>query len=485
MTVNYFIKCPICGTITRMRSPAGYVYSTPIRIHCGKCNTVLTGTFISDNKRIRAYYVPSNCTEVPPQDYEYYGEASGEVLCNKLEQISGTAEDVLPPKPSPVFDFMHSTSLDHLARFVDYACYVSKLSGQWDSDQMKYTLFLNQQYEYIKNNFSDSAAVLGYQLDSDFNIVQYIYSSFFYDCGGVFKLSKLKTRLIDINEHFRHLPIEALNTFISFLDSDNKLSITQRKLFDIFFSFIQIAPHVLPAIGATYYDRPTYLNQKNLGLTTCTFEDIKQFYLDAFEALADCCDVVIGLDNIEYRASHDNFKNALNMEKFRAQKKGNRIKFLDSGEFFSQTLNLRTDANELRNAIGHNDYQYNGISQEITYNVKGTCNKTYLLEIAIECIRLVQSACILNFYIYELLRYRNISSGTVLPMHPLFYTKANSQRHCPCGSRSKYRKCCKSVIDQSKKRKTICYPPTADFVMLDFNQPSPPKFLSKQRHPYL
>lgn len=25
MTVNYFIECPICKTITRMRSPAGYI----------------------------------------------------------------------------------------------------------------------------------------------------------------------------------------------------------------------------------------------------------------------------------------------------------------------------------------------------------------------------------------------------------------------------------------------------------------------------
>lgn len=51
MTVNYFIKCPTCNTITRMRTPAGYIYKTPVRIHCGKCNTLLTGEFVSDNEK--------------------------------------------------------------------------------------------------------------------------------------------------------------------------------------------------------------------------------------------------------------------------------------------------------------------------------------------------------------------------------------------------------------------------------------------------
>lgn len=77
MTVNYFIKCPTCNTITRMRTPAGYIYKTPVRIHCGKCNTLLTGEFVSDNEKEKAYYTPNNCEEVKPQAFDYFGEASG------------------------------------------------------------------------------------------------------------------------------------------------------------------------------------------------------------------------------------------------------------------------------------------------------------------------------------------------------------------------------------------------------------------------
>ena len=91
MTVNYFIKCPTCNTITRMRTPAGYIYKTPVRIHCGKCNTLLTGEFVSDNEKEKAYYTPNNCEEVKPQAFDYFGEASGEMICNKIEPIHAEA----------------------------------------------------------------------------------------------------------------------------------------------------------------------------------------------------------------------------------------------------------------------------------------------------------------------------------------------------------------------------------------------------------
>ena len=72
MTVNYFIKCPICGVITRMRTPAGYIYKQPVHIHCGKCNTLLTGDFICDNDNVKAYFIPVNCSTIDDTfDYEY------------------------------------------------------------------------------------------------------------------------------------------------------------------------------------------------------------------------------------------------------------------------------------------------------------------------------------------------------------------------------------------------------------------------------
>ena len=52
MTHNYFVKCPICGTITRMRTPVGYIYKTPVRYHCAECDSLLTDELITDNENV-------------------------------------------------------------------------------------------------------------------------------------------------------------------------------------------------------------------------------------------------------------------------------------------------------------------------------------------------------------------------------------------------------------------------------------------------
>ena len=466
MTVNYFIKCPTCGTVTRMRSPAGYVYRTPVRIHCGKCNTLLTGEFISDNEKIKAYYTPSNCEQVNFQEYDYYGEASGELLCHKIEYIPGTGMD-LPPTLSPVFAFMDSMNQCDKDNFINFICYCDVLNRNWDNEQIKYKLYKDKQIEFIKTKFGEPAEKCGYRLDSDFDVLRYIYYSLFFDCGGIFKEKNIQDKLVEINRHFRHLDKTALADFISELDRSSRLSLAQDKIFEIFFAFVQISMNLAPAIGANQYNDCSGINKEQLGLTTCTFTDIKQFYQDTYESLLESSDIVIGLDNIEMRGSYDSFAKKLNMAKFRGQAKGNRVTFLNQDEFFSREFNMMSDANELRNAIGHNDYTYTGITQALDYAVrsKGINKQAYLLDIAIECVQLMQSAYILCFYIYELYRYKQRVKDESLVLNIIFYRKTKNQDRCPCGSRKKYKDCCKSMIETYKKKQNRKYPHESGMTM--------------------
>lgn len=455
MTVNYFIKCPVCGTITRMRTPAGYIYNTPVRIHCGKCNTLLTGEFISDKENAEAYYIPKNCEEVPLQNYEYYGEASGEILCKKIQLLPDTKENLIKsPRLSPVFSFLYSMSEDNKNNFINYTCFAYDLTKNWDLMQIKYNLFLNGEMDLIKEKYETDAKKLGYNLSSDFEIMRYVYCSFFFDCGGIFKRKEIKQILLEINHHFRHLNIQTLKEYINFLDEKNRILTIQTKLFEMMFSYMKILMNLIPAIGANLYDDSTTIDKETLGLTTCSFEDIKSFYQDAYENLADCCDLVVGLDNIENRGSFNMFTNKFDMDKFSAQSKGNRIKHLGHEEFFAKTFNFLSDSNEMRNAIGHNDYNYKGIQQTIEYTVQTTGEKrtSYLLDVAIESVKLMQSAYILMFFLYEIQRYKQRTDRESIVMNPVLYSKTKNQDRCPCGSGRKYKDCCKSKVAEMNKQ---------------------------------
>ncbi len=455
MTLNYFVKCPVCGTITRLRSPAGYVYKTPVRIHCGKCKTLLTGHFISDNENIKAYYTPSNCEEVYDYDYDYYAEASGELLCTKLKTNNDKSGLLFQPNISPALSILCSIDLEQLDKFINYACYATTLSEHLDDWQIKYDLYLNHHNDLICTKYNKDAKRYGYSLDTEENITRFIYFSLFYDCGGIFKENEILKTLKLINYHFSHMNKTKLKEYIDILMQEERISLVQEKIFLTFKSFIKMIPYLLPALGASFYNDKSSIDKDELGLSTCSFDDIKPFYQDTFEVLSEFCDIIIGLDNIEKRNNYNTFKDKFTMKTFREQTKGNRIKCLDKNDFFANVFNLKSNSNALRNAIGHNDYEYDGIKQILRYkrNKKdNVIDETYLLDIAMECIDLMRSVYILTFIIYELLRYDN----NKINLHHLFYQNTKSQNRCPCGSGEKYSKCCKNNIP--KEFKTFSYP---------------------------
>lgn len=43
MVFNTFIKCQVCGCITRVRLQVGCQEEHPIEVTCGKCGTSLSG----------------------------------------------------------------------------------------------------------------------------------------------------------------------------------------------------------------------------------------------------------------------------------------------------------------------------------------------------------------------------------------------------------------------------------------------------------
>lgn len=180
------------------------------------------------------------------------------------------------------------------------------------------------------------------------------------------------------------------------------------------------------------------------------------FFLDAYEALASCCDVIKCMDNIKYRNNYNNFGNNYDVNKFSTALNGNKIKELNHNEFFSNIFNLDSSSKELINAIGHGNYKYDGIDQLITYTPNSfnpqTTKSSYLIDVATDCIKLMRSSVILEFILFELLCEKYRVSDNVLRIHPILFARTNSGSLCPCGSGKKYNKCCKAWVKNNKKK---------------------------------
>lgn len=455
MTVNYFLRCPVCNAITHMRSPAGYIKRTPVRIHCMKCSTLMTGEFISNEETGSCSYIPNNCGQVPRTQSDFYGEASGEVpvhkICSQENNFFG-----LPPFRSPALICMDMIDTDVLEDYINYACHISELTANWDSRIILYNLLLSGNCDLICSKYARDAKKWMCDISDEYGVQKFVHLEYLYDFGYIFGKASLKKLLTEINYEIIHLDKSKLKEMMDNIFTSNQVHDIQSKMFKIMEEYISIALYVMPALSTFFLKKGMLIDTEDYGISTCSFLDIKGFYLDSFESLASYCDIIKCLDNIKYRGGYNNFGSKMDIEKFRYHtKNGNKVKELEPTEFFSAVFGLSNSSYELRNAIGHNDYDYDGFRQEIRYraNKQKPDNErcTYLIDMAKECINLMRSSIVLEFIVFELIREQYRTAGADVFIHPIFYSKTRTQNRCPCGSGKKYGKCCKARIPANKE----------------------------------
>jgi len=108
----------------------------------------------------------------------------------------------------------------------------------------------------------------------------------------------------------------------------------------------------------------------------------------------------------------------------------------------------------LRNAIGHNDVEYETITQQITYipdpRDRSKQKTKYLLEFENEAIHLIQAIIVISEYLYRLREIELMIKGhiPIIPHEPNETSKKIGRNDpCPCGSGKKYKKCCQGKAE--------------------------------------
>ena len=84
MVYNCFIKCQVCGSITRIRLQVGWQDEHPIVIACGKCGISLTGKVIIGQDAPGLSFSFDNADIVDDSNAEYVIECSGEFPTKKM-----------------------------------------------------------------------------------------------------------------------------------------------------------------------------------------------------------------------------------------------------------------------------------------------------------------------------------------------------------------------------------------------------------------
>ena len=206
-------------------------------------------------------------------------------------------------------------------------------------------------------------------------------------------------------------------------------------------------------MGLEYYDvKPDLVRN---GTTTVSFEDVKYYYLECFEAIGEIMALVVAYNNLKYRndclkMAESSFEKVKTLKDFISMRnKGHKLSFCTDAESFYNLMGLEVD-NGLRNAIGHDSYTYDGVNQVISYFPSGQLGKgdaqtIYLIEFIQKTINLFYVLVALIELLYQTRKFYYVLHG-ITPISPEVFNKPKRKigrnEPCPCGSGKKYKKCC-------------------------------------------
>lgn len=182
---------------------------------------------------------------------------------------------------------------------------------------------------------------------------------------------------------------------------------------------MSVYQRLIPALAIQYCKDDSF-DYEHEGSTTSSFDSVKQFYLDAYEALENLMIIPIALNNIKYRSDINAMnpieKNVNSLEDYIKLTKASRYHFCLYSEVYTNFLKIFVNA-KLRNAIGHNDVEYNSVEQLITYipnpNDRTKKRTEYLLEFENEAMRMFQGILGISEYLYRLRELKLMNDGKI------------------------------------------------------------------------
>ena len=390
MVFNTFIKCQVCGCITRVRLQVGWQEEHPIEVACGKCGISLSGSVKIRQDRPGLSFSFDNADDVQDEDADYIVECSGEFPTAKQAEAADLEGLVI----TPFIRYINCMKTDEsYEEFVQAVSKLNETAKKWKSYKRILNLAKNKS-EYLTQEIQKEFSGYYFQCRDESEILRAVHMI---EVHGLYSALR-KDILDDISFSAGILKMDSAqtNSLVDFLNSHDgfHLEELQELIYKVYDEFMMVYQRLIPAL-AIQYCKDNSFDFEREGSTTSSFDSVKQFYLDAYEALGNLMIIPVALNNIKYRSDINSMNpienNVNSLENYIKLTKASRYHLCLDSEVYTGFLKILVNA-KLRNAIGHNDVEYNSVDQLITYipTPKDRTKKRteYLLEFENEAMRL-------------------------------------------------------------------------------------------------
>ena len=435
--IRHLLKCDVCGAHTLLRTQLSWLPQHPLRVHCGKCGILISGTVYIDHEEVEFDFVFHNATVLESDATpDFHIEASAELLTAKLQVYTGdpTAQLATP--------FLRQSSAIGNERFQQFSlrtkAFIQTIDNLWPAVRRINELWLNGNHQYLAQQVAEFLPDHQYPMDSELECLRGVHQLNLSFLSPLLDFSRFEetTHLLwseidDLTSNSALSLLELVNHFVS----DDILVRYETKIFSQIGQLVDTFKYLIPVFGMTFRDDLSDSILQEQGITTASFEDLKQFYLDSYEVASETINLVIAFNNLKHRGSFEQMKiwrkDVQTIADFDSKTKGVRIGFLDGNETFDNLLYPHLD-NKIRNAIGHNSYKYDGVRQVITYFPSGRetasdAQRIYLLEFGRDCWNIFLCLVDLAELIYQTRKVHFVSLGQ-RAVHPSVFG------HCASGA---------------------------------------------------
>ena len=446
MVFNTFIKCQVCGCITRVRLQVGGQEEHPIEVTCGKCGTSLSGKVKIGQDCPGLNFSFDNADDAQDENADYVVECSGEFPTAKQAEVADLEGLVV----TPFIRYMNCMKTDDsYEEFVQAVSQLNATAKKWKNYKRILTLAKNNS-EYLTQEIQKEFSGQFFQCRDESETLRAVHMI---EVHGLYSALR-KDILNDLSFSAGILKMDSaqMKSLIDFLNSHDgfHLEELQELIYKVYDEFIVVYQRLIPAL-ALQYCKDNSFDFEHEGSTTSSFGSVKQFYLDVYEALGNLMIIPVALNNIKYRSDINAMnpieKNVNSLEDYIKLTKASRYHFCLDSEVYTSFLKTLVNA-KLRNAIGHNDVEYNSVDQLITYipNPKDRTKKKteYLLQFENEAMHMFQAILGVSEYLYRLKELELMYDGKIPIMVQegvKWPKKIGRNELCPCGSGKKYKRC--------------------------------------------
>ncbi|MFD1292621.1 hypothetical protein ACFQ5N_02125 [Lutibacter holmesii] len=377
MTFRFPIQCKICNFKSLVKVQAGYLEKVQVRIGCPGCGSLFKGELTQVAPNVNLSFDNAEHTDeeslprdvpviplstelpIPKQSTESIGGSTG-ITLNPFMALGS----ILPYKKIALFqgkylafaDF-RDANIDHLENII--------------------MLFQNKKWNLVisesKNHFGNHIPELKKNFSEDINSCYFIISEIF----KYFILNTIPKNYEDsytIRLLFRNTINRCQN------DKENlvRLKNTLNQFFDVgrefvnacklLVQFIKNTPSYVPVIGLSYIGFAEEFEDK-FGITTFSFDDLKDNYKDSFELLARSSILYIGFSNYSSNRDENNFSGISNcntLNQFYNLNNGLKKQVIEQYPYLKNYYRFLLNS-QIRNAIGHAKTEFFTYEQLIKY----------------------------------------------------------------------------------------------------------------------